>query len=80
MLENADIIYGNSKYFTHHLGYSITIWYILCSFGTFFRILVSCTKKNLATLTADCHLITFVRNELSQRRGNAQFFSISYFE
>jgi hypothetical protein len=26
------------------MGYSMTIWYILCSFGTFF------TKKNLATL------------------------------
>jgi hypothetical protein len=28
----------------------MTIWYILCSFGTFLPVLVSCTKKNLATL------------------------------
>jgi hypothetical protein len=28
----------------------MTIWYTLCSFGTFFLILVSCAKKNLATL------------------------------
>jgi hypothetical protein len=28
----------------------MTIWYILCSFGTFFQVLVSFTKKNLATL------------------------------
>jgi hypothetical protein len=33
-----------------HLGYFMTIWYILCSFGTFFPVLVSRTKKNLATL------------------------------
>jgi hypothetical protein len=26
---------------------------ILCSFGTFFPVLVSCTKKNLATLVQD---------------------------
>jgi hypothetical protein len=32
------------------LGHFMTIWCILCSFGTFFRFLVSCTKKNLATL------------------------------
>jgi hypothetical protein len=32
------------------LGYFVTIWYILCSFGTFFPVLVSCSKKNLATL------------------------------
>jgi hypothetical protein len=28
----------------------MTIRYILCSFGTFFPVLVTCTKKNLATL------------------------------
>jgi hypothetical protein len=28
----------------------MTIYYILSSFGTFFPVLVSCTKKNLATL------------------------------
>jgi hypothetical protein len=31
-------------------GIIMTIWYILCSFGTLFPVLVSCTKKNLATL------------------------------
>jgi hypothetical protein len=34
-----------------HFGYFITNWYIhICSFDTFFPVLVSCTKKNLATL------------------------------
>jgi hypothetical protein len=28
----------------------MTIWYILCSFGTFFPVWVIFTKKNLATL------------------------------
>jgi hypothetical protein len=28
----------------------MTIWYILCSFGAFCPVLVSCIKKNLATL------------------------------
>jgi hypothetical protein len=28
----------------------MAIWYILWSFGTFFPVLVFCTKKNLATL------------------------------
>jgi hypothetical protein len=37
------ILYG-------HLGSFMTIWHILCSFGTFFPVLVLCTKKNLATL------------------------------
>jgi hypothetical protein len=32
------------------LGYFITIWYILNSFGSFFSVLVSRTKENLATL------------------------------
>jgi hypothetical protein len=32
------------------MGYFMTIWYILCSLGTFFPVLVSCAKKNLATL------------------------------
>jgi hypothetical protein len=40
-----------SVIFHGHLGYSMVIWYILCSFGTFFPVLVSCTKKNLATLS-----------------------------
>jgi hypothetical protein len=33
-----------------HLGSFMAIWYNLCSFGTFFAVLVSCTEKNLATL------------------------------
>jgi hypothetical protein len=36
--------------FCRHLGHFMTIWYILCSFGTLFPVLVSCTKNNLATL------------------------------
>jgi hypothetical protein len=28
----------------------MTSWYFLCSFGTFIPVLVSCAKKNLATL------------------------------
>jgi hypothetical protein len=49
-LENVVIFYVHLEYFTD-------IWYIvwlfgkfLCSFGTFFPVLVSLTKKNLATL------------------------------
>jgi hypothetical protein len=48
--ENVDNFYG-------HLENVIDIccdicdhWHIVCSFGTFFPVLVSCTKKNLATL------------------------------
>jgi hypothetical protein len=36
--------------FYGYLGYFTTIWYILYSFVTFGPVLVSCTKKNLATL------------------------------
>jgi hypothetical protein len=36
--------------FYDHLVHFVFIWYVLCSFGTFFPFLVSCTKKNLATL------------------------------
>jgi hypothetical protein len=37
--------------FHAHLGYFNAIWYILCSFATFCRVLVSFTsKKNLATV------------------------------
>jgi hypothetical protein len=31
-------------------GIFLTIWYILCSFDTIFPVLVTRTKKNLATL------------------------------
>jgi hypothetical protein len=49
---------GNVYKFYGHLEYFMKIWdilhitirYILHSFGTFFPVLVSCTKKNLATL------------------------------
>jgi hypothetical protein len=36
--------------FYGYLGYFMTIRYILCSIGTIFAVLVSCTKKNLETL------------------------------
>jgi hypothetical protein len=36
--------------FSGHLTYFMNIWHIFCSFGTFFPVLVSCPKKNLATL------------------------------
>jgi hypothetical protein len=32
----------------------VAIWYLLWSFGTFFPVLVSCTKKNLASLMRQC--------------------------
>jgi hypothetical protein len=43
--------------FYGHLGYFMTIWYILCSFGTFFPVLVSWTNKNLATLLSAVLLV-----------------------
>jgi hypothetical protein len=50
-LENVDLSYAHLGYFTDISDtLPITLWYILCSFGTFFLVLVSCTKKNLATL------------------------------
>jgi hypothetical protein len=36
--------------FYRHLGYFVTIWYILCSFGTFFPVWVIIEEKNPATL------------------------------
>jgi hypothetical protein len=52
-LENVDMyILWTFGIFDTNCGYFMTIWCILCSFGTFFPILVSCTKKNLATLDA----------------------------
>jgi hypothetical protein len=47
----------------------MTIWCILCSFGNFFPVLVSCTKKNLATLLAAALNIG-----LAKRRGLAKAF------
>jgi hypothetical protein len=46
--------------FYGHLGYFMTIWYILCSFGAYFLVLVSCTKKNLATLFEAGNGVLFV--------------------
>jgi hypothetical protein len=34
-LENVDVCYGHLE----HLGYFMTIWYIVCSFGTVFPVL-----------------------------------------
>jgi hypothetical protein len=39
--------------FYGHLAHFMTIWYVLCSFGTFFLFLVLCAKKNLATLVSN---------------------------
>jgi hypothetical protein len=43
ILDPFGLFYGHWKYF-------MAIWYILWSFGIFPPVLVSCTKKNLATL------------------------------
>jgi hypothetical protein len=61
--ENVEVVYGHLEYFTDiwdilepfgtfcvYLVHFVFIWYILCSFGTFFSVLVSCNKKDLATL------------------------------
>jgi hypothetical protein len=58
-LENVDIFYDHLEYNVNILEFFMTIWYILCSFGTLFPVLVSCTKKNLATLV---YMTIFVRN------------------
>jgi uncharacterized membrane protein (DUF106 family) len=50
-LETVDIhILWPFGIFYEHLGYFMTFWYILCSFGAFFPVLESCKEKNLATL------------------------------
>jgi hypothetical protein len=55
-LENIDVfmaiwnICQTYWIFYDHLVHFVFNWYILCSFGTFFPALVSCTQKNLATL------------------------------
>jgi hypothetical protein len=48
-LENV-VIFMAINNILRTLVHFVFIWYILCSFGTFFPVLVSCTKKNLATL------------------------------
>jgi hypothetical protein len=40
----------NAGIFNSHLVYLTAIWYILWLFGTFFPVLVCCTKKYLVTL------------------------------
>jgi hypothetical protein len=50
-LENVDLpIPCPFGIFYGYFGYFVTIRYILCSFGTFFPVLVSYTNENLATL------------------------------
>jgi hypothetical protein len=68
-LENVNIFYGHLEYFTH-LGYFMTICCILCSFGTFLMILVSCTKKkNLATLIGSRSEVEIKKNPSHLWRG-----------
>jgi hypothetical protein len=40
----------NDYIFNGHLEYFLEIWGIVGTFGTFFPVLVSCTKTNLAAL------------------------------
>jgi hypothetical protein len=49
-------IFWPFEIFYRHLGYFMTLWYILCSFGTFYPVSVSSTTKNLATLVGSCNL------------------------
>jgi hypothetical protein len=58
-LDDKMLIYFMSV--SNFLGYLVTILYILCSFGTFFPVLVSCTKKNLATLATTGRQRTLIR-------------------
>jgi hypothetical protein len=61
--ENVDILYSLSEYF-------MDIWDSLLPFGTFFPVLVSCTKKNLATLICaeNLHSSKCSHHVLSARR------------
>jgi hypothetical protein len=71
-LENIDIFCGHLECFADIWDmYFMTVWYILCSFGTFFPILVSCTKKNLATLvpTPPLHPVSNVCLQRQLPRG-----------
>jgi hypothetical protein len=42
------------------LDIAMTIWYSLYSFGTFFPVLLSCIKKNLAALLLGRQLKNFI--------------------
>jgi hypothetical protein len=57
----------------------MAVWYILWSFG-FFPVLVSCTKKNLATLPA--HSLTqccnFFRTHLRQTSKHQKNFFLNF--
>jgi hypothetical protein len=57
--------------FYGRLIYLIAIWYIMCTFGIFFPVLVSCPKKNLATLEGSS-TFTF----LNAAKIDAEFFFI----
>jgi hypothetical protein len=50
----------------------MTSWYILCSFGTFFPVLVSCTMKNLATPGKRRKLQVKPEEKLDFRRGDLE--------
>jgi hypothetical protein len=62
--------------FYTHLRYFMTIWYILCSIGTFFPVLVSCNKKNLATLTGRKIFAPFIYLQCHFRVLNSIYFVI----
>jgi hypothetical protein len=53
-MEEVDIFNSQLVYFYGHLVYFVAIRYIVWLFGTFSDVLVSCTKKNLATLENPC--------------------------
>jgi hypothetical protein len=52
-----------------HLVDFLFIWYIFCSFGTFFSVLVSCSKKNLAALDSAIAVCLNVLNESRSLAG-----------
>jgi hypothetical protein len=70
-MENIGIVYGHLGYlrpfgiFCSHLLHFRTIWYI-------FPVLVSCTKKNLATLYGDWRGVVRHRNNHSLCRHSAK--------
>jgi hypothetical protein len=49
-MEDIGMFYCYLVYFTANWCYFMAIWYISWSSGIFWPVLVSCTKKNLATL------------------------------
>jgi hypothetical protein len=81
-LKNIDIFYGPFGIFYGHLGYFMVIWYILCSFGTFFRVLVTCTEKNLATLSRESFsaAISLPTETNSKKSVGCQWVSVAHFK